>query len=166
MLGVLTPCAVPTAFLSPSRICLVSGVAPPLTLRCRSLRQELTLHAPLVPTQLTTGRCLEKLETGAGLVTNPGGPGPRVGCLQVSQTYPASRCSLRARKFRLVFAGATDLGRGLGLAWFTWDTGVGWRLGLGLRLRNPPLLNTHTLAKAVVGSRRRRPRRSHVPACR
>ncbi|CAM9291264.1 unnamed protein product [Ectocarpus sp. 6 AP-2014] len=32
--------------------------------------------------ELTTGRCLEKLETGAGLVINPGGPGPRVGCLQ------------------------------------------------------------------------------------
>lgn len=40
---------------------------------------------PLVPAQLTTGRCLEKLETGAGLVINPGGPGPRVGCLQVRQ---------------------------------------------------------------------------------
>eukprot|EP00903_Cladosiphon_okamuranus_P020520 g18837.t1 len=32
--------------------------------------------------ELPTGRCLEKLETGAGLVTNPGGAGPRVGCLQ------------------------------------------------------------------------------------
>ncbi|CAN0147974.1 unnamed protein product [Ectocarpus fasciculatus] len=32
--------------------------------------------------ELTTGHCLEKLETGAGLVTHPGGPGPRVGCLQ------------------------------------------------------------------------------------
>ncbi|CAM9580300.1 unnamed protein product, partial [Hapterophycus canaliculatus] len=32
--------------------------------------------------ELTTGRCLEKLETGTGLVFNPGGVGPRVGCLQ------------------------------------------------------------------------------------
>ncbi|CAM9818720.1 unnamed protein product [Scytosiphon promiscuus] len=31
---------------------------------------------------LATGRCLEKLETEAGLVFNPGGVGPRVGCLQ------------------------------------------------------------------------------------